>query len=448
MNTRALARQTFAGAAAALLSLAPAVAAGAASTPTAVPSAASPAPATPSGATSVKLPTEKDALAVAVNIERILNGSAGIQTRLPGPVADDERVDAGFGLNGSLVSISDAQRLSLSGLGDFEFKIAGPATDVEALPGSESEPGLRRGSVIWQGFSGGSKSLGALLDLIPGQEVVRLPVRVSLAMSVDGKPVEPGHASTGQLHLRLTVTNNSPLPLQVVDGDIGLEEGAAALDAIRAELAAGRRPEPGAAGVPESIALTDPAFRPTNLEAPFQVEGTISVQASRWTLDHATGAAASPNASGALTFSALLGGGSPLSHTVDLTATVRDLEVPAIAIRGTPAPPSADSLAPPAGSTWSEGVRTDPSKFDPRTMTGLIVDTMWRTARLRQFDAYLGNPDPTGPASTVYRFALSAVSAPVNTPVADAGTGVMGAIAGAALAIVVVGGAIVLWSRS
>jgi hypothetical protein len=81
-------------------------------------------------------------------------------------------------------------------------------------------------------------------------------------------------------------------------------------------------------------------------------------------------------------------------------------------------------------------------------MTGLIMDTMWRTARLRQFDAYLGNPDPTGPASTVYRFVLSPVSAAVNTPVAGAGTGVVGAIAGAAIAIVVVGGAVVLWSRS
>ena len=142
-------------------------------------------------------------------------------------------------------SISDAQRLRLSGLGDFEFKVAGPATNVEALPGSESEPGLRRGSVIWQGFSDGSKSIGALLDLIPGQEAVRLPVKVSLAMTVDGKPVEPGRTYAAGSTCGSTVTNNSPLPLQVVDGDIGLEEGAAVLDAIRAQLAAGERPVPG-----------------------------------------------------------------------------------------------------------------------------------------------------------------------------------------------------------
>ncbi|HXJ67009.1 MAG TPA: hypothetical protein VNN79_24910, partial [Actinomycetota bacterium] len=121
MRTRPVMRRALAGGAAAFLALAPTVAASAAPTPTMSASSASAAPPTPSGATTVKLPTEKDALAVAVNIERILNGSAGIETRLPGPVADDERVDAGFGLNGSLVSISDAQRLSLSGLGDFEF---------------------------------------------------------------------------------------------------------------------------------------------------------------------------------------------------------------------------------------------------------------------------------------------------------------------------------------
>jgi len=148
------------------------------------------------------------------------------------------------------------------------------------------------------------------------------------------------------------------------------------------------------------------------------------------------------------TFSALLGGGSPVEHTVDVTFLVRGFRVPSIAIRATPAPPSADSLAPPAGSTWSDGVRTDPSAFDPREMTGLIMDTMWRTARLRQFDAYLGNPDPTGPASTVYRFSLSPVVPNSKTQATGSGTGVLGAIAGAAMAIVVVGGAVVLWSRS
>jgi hypothetical protein len=230
---------------------------------------------------------------------------------------------------------------------------------------------------------------------------------------------------------------------------VDLEQGAAALDAIRAQLRDGNRPVPGSDGVPESIALTNPAFRPTNLEAPIRIQGVISPHASKFVPGRNTGLdGAGGNRTSGLAFSALLGGGSPLQHTVDLTAAVRGFRMPSIAIRGTPAPPSADSLAPPAGSTWTQGLRTDPAAFDPGEMTGLIMDTMWRTARLRQFDAYLGNPDPTGPASTVYRFSLSPALAPSSTQTAGSGTGVLGAIAGAAMAIVVVAGAVVLWSRS
>jgi hypothetical protein len=419
-------RRVAAAGTAAVLALAPAVTAGAAAT------------------TTVKLPTEADALAVAVNIERILNGSRGVETRLPGPVADRERVDVSFGTDGSLVAVSDEQRMRLSGLGDFEFKVPGPATDVEALPGSESEPGLRRGSVIWQGFCDGSKSIGARLDLIPGQEQVRLPLRLRLAMTVDGRPVEPGHAYSGRLHLRMTVTNNSSLPIQVVDGDVGLERGAAILDAIRADLRAGRRPVPGSAGIPPAIELSNPAFRQTNLEAPIEIGGALVPGPGRFVVDRATGV----EPGGGVAFTALLGGGAPLSHTVDVTAEVRGFRVPGLVITAASAPPSVEALRPPAGATWTAGVRSDPAAFDAHAMTGLIMDTMWRTARLRQFDAYLGNPDPTGPASTTYRFVLAPAAPAAAAPPAGSSAGIVGTLAGAGIALVLVLGAVVAWSRS
>lgn len=427
--TSRLVRRTLFGLTATLLAAAPAL------------------PARADLAVRVKLPTQADALAMGINIERILNGAAGVETRLPGPVADDERVRAAFGTDGSLVAVTDDQRLRLHGLGDFEFKVAGPATDVRALPGSESEPGLRIGSVIWQGFCDGTKSLGAHLDLIPGQEEVRLPIRVSLAMTVDGRPVEPGHTYSGRLHVRLTLTNNSPVPIQIVDGEVGVRRGAAILDALRANLAAGRRPVPGEDGVPTAIRLTGASFRTTDLEAPIAIDGAIALPAAGFRLDHVGGTTAS-GASGAIPFRATLGGGEALAHTVDVTGRVRGLRLPSISIVARPGLPAPASVAPPTGATWSAGVRSDPAAFDPREMTALIMDTMWRTARLRQYDAYLGDPDPTGPATSVYRFALAPAGPPVAVAPAAPSGGPLRVLAGVGVAVVLVLGAAVVWSRS
>lgn len=397
--------------------------------------------------TTVKLPTETDAIAMAINIERVLNGPRGVETRLPGPVADAERVRVGFDLDGSPVEVVDDQRLDLSGVGDFEFKIPGPASDVAALPGSESEPGLRRGSVLWQGFCSGTKSLGARLDLIPGQEEVRLPIRVTLKMTVDGKPVEPGRPVSGELRLRLSVANNSVFPIQVVDGAVEPARGAAVLDAIRDDLRAGRRPAPGAGRVPGSIEVSGATFRTAQLEAPARVSGSIDLRARAVDVERASGTDGVPRG-GTVAFDTMLGGGRPLRHAVELTARVRGLRLPAIGLSVEPALPSPESLSPPTGSTWERGVRTDPAAFDGRRMAALILDTMWRTARLRQYDAYLGNPDPTGPAHTTYRFELAPPPPATAPPPAPASGGRLGTAAAAAVALLLVLGAVVAWSRS
>jgi len=402
-------------------------------------------------AVPVRLPNQTDALAVAVNIERILYGAQGVETRLPGQVADAERVRTAFGLDGTLVAVSDDQRMDLSGVGDFEFKIAGPATDVEALPGSETEPGLRRGSVLWLGFCSGSKSIGARLDLIAGQEQPRLPIAVALEMTVDGKPLDPDRTVSGLLHITMTVTNNTPLPINTVDGDVGLRQGAATLDAIRANLAAGRRPVPGEAGVPMRIDLSNTAFRTADLEAPINVNGRIDIPARSVHVTDATGfgeGATDAGAVDALSFQTTLGGGRPLRHTVELSAQVRGLRLPSIEIGASSGMPAVSSLAPPVGATWSQGVREDPSAFDANAMTVLIMDTMWSVARLRQYDAYLGNPDPTGPARTAYRFSLAPEQATVVTTTGTASGGPVRTLAGVAVALVVAVGGLVLWSRS
>jgi hypothetical protein len=398
--------------------------------------------------TRVKLPTETDAIAVAVNIERILNGARGVETRLPGPVTDTERVRVGFDLDGSPVEVVDEQRLELSGVGDFEFKIPGPASDVTALPGSESEPGLRRGSVLWQGFCAGTKALGARLDLIPGQEDVRLPVSVHLSMTVDGTPLEPGKTVSGELRLVLTVTNNSVVPIQVVDGAVDPARGAAVLDAIRAVLRSGRRPVPGSYGVPASVGLSQTAFRTAQLDAPARVRGSIQIP-GRSVVDERVSPGVRVRGDTA-TFDAVVGGGGPLVRRISLTARVRDLRLPRISLSVVPTPPPAGTLAPPAGRTWNAAVRNDPGAMDAQRMVRLMFDTMWRVARLRQFDAYLGNPDPTGAAQTTYRYVLAPPPQGLVTgrPPAPSSGGPVGTAAAAAVLVLLLLGAVVAWSRS
>src|SRR6266496_6216393 len=106
---------------------------------------------------SVRLPTEADALAYAPNSETILFGALGVETRLPGPVDDREQVSVGLALDGSITKVRVAQRLTITGVGDFSFKVPGPARDVRSLPESASTPGLRKGALLWQGFAAGRK---------------------------------------------------------------------------------------------------------------------------------------------------------------------------------------------------------------------------------------------------------------------------------------------------
>ena len=72
------------------------------------------------------------------------------------PARDDERPErvlVGIDTTGKPVSVAVVQRLTLQKLGDYSFAVPGPIADVEAAPGSDSEPGLRHDAILWSGFS-------------------------------------------------------------------------------------------------------------------------------------------------------------------------------------------------------------------------------------------------------------------------------------------------------
>jgi len=402
-----------------------------------------PAPAAAQQVSEVHLPTEADAIAVAVGAESIFFGPQGVETVLPGPVTDEEEVRVGLGLRGRVRTVVVDQRLVVRGLGDFQFKVAGPAQDVEALPASESEPGLRRGSVLWQGFSGGEKVLAARMPLFAEQEAERLPVAFDIAITVDGRPLAPGEPASGGLEARLHLHNVSAVPVSVATGDADPGDVAALADALRAELDAARRPVPGERGLPETVPVSgDPEHRVVDVEAPFRVAGRLSFPAGSVTGLRAEGGEAGADG---VSFEVTLGGGRPLEAEVAILGTAEGLTVPILEASGEPALPDPSVLTPPGGGDWRD------AEVEAAELLALASETLWRVARLRQFDAYLGNPDPAGPATTAYRFAFAeegraaAAPAPV-APVGPASVG--GLLLLAALVLALLLGGVVAWSRA
>jgi hypothetical protein len=67
------------------------------------------------------------------------------------------------------------------GRGDYIFAVGAPATDVEAGPGSQSQPGFRADAIVWQGFSAGRRVLAADAMLRVRDSAPALPVRLRIS---------------------------------------------------------------------------------------------------------------------------------------------------------------------------------------------------------------------------------------------------------------------------
>lgn len=351
---------------------------------------------------SVHLPTEADAVAVALGAETIFFGPEGVETVLPGPVDDRERVVVGLAPDGAVRRVEVTQRLTLSGLGDFRFKVPGPARNVEALPDSGVAPGLRRGSVLWQGFSEGEEVLAARVPLFPDQEAERLPVAFDLAVTVGGESLAEDEERSGTIEIDLEMRNTSAIPLGIQSAAVAPGRLAPILDRVWAALREGRRPRPGLGGVPGRIrAEAAPETQVQPVEAPFRLEGTLSFPPGTVRAVTVEGGEVEGDA---VTFGVTLGGGRPLAHRVRVTGEGEGVGLPDLVVSGEPALPSAETLTPPGAPSWRAAVRSGGASGG--AMLDGLLQVLWRVARLRQFDGYLGNPDPDGPAKTRYRFEL------------------------------------------
>jgi hypothetical protein len=112
--------------------------------------------------------------------------------------------------------------------------------------------------------------------------------------------------------------------------------------------------------------------------------------------------------------------------------------------------PSARLLDPPGASTWRQVLRKDSSSVDSSGLTARLVDVLWQAARVEQFKQYVGNPDPMGPASTVYLYQVlqpqRTVAQPPRGPARPVSPAGLAGLSLLCLAVLVVAAA--AWSRS
>ena len=330
-----------------------------------------------------------------------------------------ERVHAGVGPDGEIVSLRALHRLALTGQGDYLIVIGAPVEDVHAGPGSQSEPGLRIGQILWSGFSPGKKLLVADTELSASAAARFLPLRLHVTR-VGGR-------------YSLTVTNATVLSETAYQASAVPRQLARLLDRTRAQSLAGERLKSAYASVEGRVRQ-----RPARIAAPVAVQGVLRFPTVPASVRGATLRGRS------VSFSAVLGDASPLSLRVDVrgggTPHLRLVAEPTKLVR---------ALAPPAGASWAAALRRRP--IPSRVLLRTLIDTRMQLARSDQYQAFLANPDPQGAAKTVYVYESAAAPTPKGSPSAESSSGngdalvLTLALVGSVLGI---GVALVIWAHS
>ncbi|HYX77125.1 MAG TPA: hypothetical protein VE757_08110, partial [Gaiellaceae bacterium] len=252
----------------------------------------------------------------------------------------DQRVTAGVDAAGRVASVRALQNLRLTGTGDYLIVVPAPVLDVRAGPGSQSQPGQRRGQILWAGFSATRKLLSADATLRLGAAGRYLPLRVATARDGD--------------RYTLTLTNATTTPEVAFTGDASRGELARLLDQTRRESLAHQRLSP--VYVTISGLVSQRRSRP-RISAPLQVTGELRFPGRT------------------VPFSFVLGDEQPLTRQVTVTAPgepkLRVAVRPTNVVRG---------LRPPGGgSSWSS------SRLPADELLRRLIDTRMELVRSDQY---------------------------------------------------------------
>jgi hypothetical protein len=306
-----------------------------------------------------------------------------LPTRMPPgvQVTNEQEVLVDVTPEGRVVRVRVRQRLTLSGVGDYFFQVPAPVTDVRALPESQGEPGLRRGAVLWQGFSPGERLLAAELELDPRLAARALP----LALRRESRRLVLRNTTRVQgVGFAAAARRSALLPV---------------IRRIRSEAASGDRVDQ------PSVVVDGPTSgRSLPAEAPLAVRGT---------------------AGGGRGFRLLLGGPAPSTASVAIPAQGR------VALVVTPEPRLPELERIPEDATGEELLR-------------LAQASLLRLARVHQFDTFVsptageGFTPEQAQASAVYRYRT------VTAAAAPAAAGEEGEGSDAVLVILLAGGSVLL----
>ncbi|HEY7019198.1 MAG TPA: hypothetical protein VH297_12075 [Gaiellaceae bacterium] len=332
-----------------------------------------------------------------------------------------ENVTAGVDENGQVVSLRVRQRLLLTGTGDYLIVVSAPLLDVTAAPGSESQPGLRRGQILWAGFSSKHKLLAADATLRPSRAAPFLPVRLEAHRDGD--------------RYTLTLTNATTTSQFAFDGAASTGQVARLLDQTRRQSLAHERLG--------SVYVTIDGLvgkRPgrTPVSAPVEVRGVLRFPSAPAS---ARGGAVHGRT---VSFAFVLGDGSPLRRTVEATGGgephVRLVARPTSLVR---------ELSPPAGRSWVEAAAA--RRIPAGTLLRRLIDTRMQLVRSDQYQAYLSNPDLQGTNRTVYVYetaAPQARKAASSGGSSSGGDGTLVLLLAIGGSVVAAGAALVAWAHS
>jgi hypothetical protein len=272
--------------------------------------------------------------------------NAALQQHIPvGRIAARTRVVAELDTRGAPIAVTAVQRLTIHGVGDYFFVIPAPLSDVLPGPGTQSEPGLRPGMVLWQGFSGGNRILSARLVLEPKRVATFLPIRVQLSR-------------TGSL-VTLELANATRVRVSSFTAVAAPGEARRYLAALTRFAAGGRAPYP-------YVNATNVRIVERTIAAPLRVTGTLVFPSGRRVrLDLVLGA-----------------GRRSIRVATDSTA------LPKLALVVRPIPFG--------------------SEMPARPTLDAVMESVLRVARARQYDTFLANPDPAGATRTTYVFRTAA----------------------------------------
>jgi len=274
------------------------------------------------------------------------------------------RVAVGVDRDGRPFSVRVLHRLVVRDKGDYVYAIPAPVVDVQAAPGSESVPGQRRGTILWSGFDPGRKVLAANARLDLAQSAPSLPIRI----------VPRGN--------RIVIENATPVRAGTFSAEALVPPLARYLDEVHTAVVKDRAIPIGTATV-----TTTAVPGSESIEAPVHLRGTV----------------------GGRPVDVMLGDGRPLRVSAPRGDGRVDLRVEAV--------PPLRLLTPPRAGTW----RT--ARLSGRELLARANGILLRLARMRQYQAFLGNPDPRGSIATTFVYRTGVPPQPVRPPVAAVSEG-------------------------